>query len=104
MFRILTVHSTRCSEYLLILNFQDIPCVDDDNECEFWASEGECGADPDYMLVNCKKSCGNCLILIYGLLGQFYAKNTSFTGIDVKSVQSKVNKVLFDIIKMCLEL
>ncbi len=28
--------------------------------CEFWASENECSVNPDYMTVNCQKSCGLC--------------------------------------------
>ena len=36
------------------------PCNDDNESCSFWASEGECKKNPDYMLVNCAKSCKEC--------------------------------------------
>jgi glutathione peroxidase-family protein len=32
--------------------------VDMHELCEFWASSGECEANPNYMLHSCKKSCG----------------------------------------------
>ena len=34
--------------------------VDQDEDCEFWESTGECFHNPPYMLVNCRKSCGLC--------------------------------------------
>lgn len=37
-----------------------IDCVDKNESCNYWASNGECQNNPDYMLVNCKKSCKNC--------------------------------------------
>merc|ERR1719356_1278416 len=36
------------------------PCTDDNENCEYWASVGECEANPAYMLENCRKSCGVC--------------------------------------------
>ncbi len=36
------------------------PCVDNEERCAFWASSGECMANPNYMLNNCRKSCNNC--------------------------------------------
>merc|ERR1740121_286051 len=38
----------------------DGPCTDDNENCEQWASVGECDANPGYMLVNCRKSCAAC--------------------------------------------
>ncbi|GAB1610736.1 zinc metalloproteinase nas-14-like isoform X2 [Argonauta hians] len=35
-------------------------CVDSHQSCPTWASKGECTKNPDYMLVNCKKSCKKC--------------------------------------------
>lgn len=35
-------------------------CVDGHENCSFWASKGECAANPNYMTENCKKSCNNC--------------------------------------------
>ena len=37
------------------------PCVDDHEECEFWAKEGECEKNPNYMLTSCAKSCSVCV-------------------------------------------
>ena len=34
------------------------PIVDTDDNCSQWASEGECDANPDFMLKECAKSCG----------------------------------------------
>lgn len=35
-------------------------CVDSNEECDKWASQGECDANPNYMLSSCKKSCFVC--------------------------------------------
>lgn len=35
-------------------------CVDQDQRCAFWASQGECDANPNYMLRSCQKSCEVC--------------------------------------------
>ena len=38
----------------------DVQCVDDNKGCPEWARTGECKKSPDYMLVNCRKSCKAC--------------------------------------------
>merc|ERR1719189_2681555 len=35
-------------------------CSDENQNCESWAASGQCEANPNYMLVNCRKSCGVC--------------------------------------------
>ena len=35
-------------------------CVEKSTNCSWWASIGECEKNPNYMLHNCKKSCGTC--------------------------------------------
>jgi len=35
-------------------------CVDSDSNCADWAKQGECTSNPDWMKVNCKKSCKMC--------------------------------------------
>ena len=35
-------------------------CMDDDHNCPYWASNGECGNNPGYMLYYCRLSCGVC--------------------------------------------
>eukprot|EP00929_Paragymnodinium_shiwhaense_P011226 TRINITY_DN11672_c0_g1_i2.p1 TRINITY_DN11672_c0_g1~~TRINITY_DN11672_c0_g1_i2.p1 ORF type:complete len:661 (-),score=146.02 TRINITY_DN11672_c0_g1_i2:297-2279(-) len=35
-------------------------CKDDNEECASWASMGECAANPDWMHLNCRRSCGLC--------------------------------------------
>ncbi|XP_063686298.1 uncharacterized protein LOC134820041 [Bolinopsis microptera] len=35
-------------------------CIDNDSNCAWWAGQGECKANPNYMLANCKKSCKVC--------------------------------------------
>jgi hypothetical protein len=39
---------------------QQNPCSDDDKDCGFWASAGECEKNPGYMSASCRKSCGLC--------------------------------------------
>ena len=51
--------------YLLILICAQLSsgqqaCVDDGADCTQWAVGGECKANPDYMLANCRKSCNVC--------------------------------------------
>lgn len=36
------------------------PCTDINANCATWAKAGECDKRPEYMMVNCKKSCNNC--------------------------------------------
>lgn len=36
-------------------------CSDGHRSCGYWASVGECSANPNYMLSKCKKSCGECI-------------------------------------------
>jgi hypothetical protein len=40
----------------------DSLCFDKEENCGFWASKGECSANPGYMHLNCAKSCGTCKI------------------------------------------
>jgi len=35
-------------------------CVDENVNCAAWAAMGECEANPGYMLVSCRESCGAC--------------------------------------------
>ena len=35
-------------------------CSDNNDKCELWAVEGECGTNPKFMLRNCRKACGGC--------------------------------------------
>merc|ERR1712190_284838 len=36
------------------------PCSDDNQNCGNWAASGQCEANHDYMLANCRLSCGVC--------------------------------------------
>lgn len=36
------------------------PCQDSNVDCPKWSREGECIANPYYMLASCAKSCGTC--------------------------------------------
>merc|ERR1712151_653406 len=36
------------------------PCSDENQNCGSWAASGQCEANPAYMLVNCRLSCGVC--------------------------------------------
>ena len=48
-----------CLIVLAVLVSSDTTTVETDEHenCAYWASTGECGKNPGYMLVNCKKSC-----------------------------------------------
>jgi prolyl 4-hydroxylase len=35
-------------------------CVDNFEKCPEWAEQGECGSNPFYMMLQCKKSCNTC--------------------------------------------
>jgi len=35
-------------------------CQDANNQCSYWATAGECARNPQYMRVNCKRSCNAC--------------------------------------------
>jgi ShK domain-like len=38
-----------------------LSCSNSDERCEEWAEKQECKKNPNYMLVNCRKSCGTCV-------------------------------------------
>ena len=38
----------------------DRTCADDHENCEFWASQGECARNAAFMKEHCAKSCGTC--------------------------------------------
>ena len=42
------------------LGEDDFECSDENEHCQFWASEGECNANPSYMHQYCMKSCRIC--------------------------------------------
>ena len=45
---------------ILLYFFFPSACKDKNKHCKSWASTGECGKNPKYMLFNCSKSCGVC--------------------------------------------
>jgi prolyl 4-hydroxylase len=38
-------------------------CVDGHENCAFWAQLGECDANPNYMKINCQRSCKTCPVV-----------------------------------------
>jgi ShK domain-like len=38
-----------------------LSCSDSDERCSDWADKQECQNNPNYMLVNCRRSCGTCV-------------------------------------------
>ena len=50
----------RCTYMYIALLFFPSACKDKNKHCKSWASTGECGKNPKYMLFNCSKSCGVC--------------------------------------------
>jgi ShK domain-like len=42
----------------------DTLCKNKDESCAIWAKAGECEVNPNYMLVNCAKSCDSCEKLV----------------------------------------
>ena len=43
----------------------DRTCADDHENCEFWASQGECFDNPSYMRTHCALSCESCASYSY---------------------------------------
>jgi prolyl 4-hydroxylase len=41
-------------------DIEDENCKDNHELCSFWSSLDECSKNPNYMLVNCAKSCNSC--------------------------------------------
>lgn len=35
-------------------------CMDNHQLCGYWSKRGECSKNPNWMLVNCQKSCNQC--------------------------------------------
>lgn len=44
-------------------------CEDVSPDCEDWVDSGECVTNPNYMLLNCRKSCGACEMVESGVTG-----------------------------------
>ena len=42
------------------IDFYERKCEDYNTKCGEWANQGECKANPDYMLKSCKQSCNVC--------------------------------------------
>ncbi|VDN05523.1 unnamed protein product [Thelazia callipaeda] len=42
-------------------------CCDEHEWCRFWASIGECTANPDWMSINCQLACNTCGAIFQGL-------------------------------------
>lgn len=41
-----------------------VPCIDTkEDECPNWAAQGECTKNPQFMLLQCRKSCNSCIDL-----------------------------------------
>ena len=45
---------------LFVFQIEAEECRDENPNCVWWAEEGECSRNPDYMLHNCKASCKQC--------------------------------------------
>jgi hypothetical protein len=43
-----------------------IACIDTNAECPKWAQGGECPKNPQFMLIECRKSCQSCIALHHG--------------------------------------
>jgi hypothetical protein len=43
-----------------------IACIDTEEDCSEWAKKGECPKNPQFMLINCRKSCDSCISLHHG--------------------------------------
>ena len=41
-------------------NQENPTCRDKKSDCQWWANEGECSQNPDYMLSDCRMACGVC--------------------------------------------
>ena len=37
-----------------------VNCLNENENCDFWAEHGECSKNPEWMLTHCKKACNQC--------------------------------------------
>jgi hypothetical protein len=44
-----------------------VPCIDVEERCQGWAAAGECRSNPQFMRVECRKSCRSCLSVHVGV-------------------------------------
>jgi hypothetical protein len=44
----------------VVIGADGTPCVDNHDNCPFWASTGECDNNRSYMGANCRLSCDRC--------------------------------------------
>eukprot|EP00934_Nitzschia_sp_Nitz4_P008818 Nitzschia sp. Nitz4//scaffold47_size129522//19136//20601//NITZ4_003538-RA/size129522-snap-gene-0.181-mRNA-1//1//CDS//3329552761//8808//frame0 len=58
---VLAEEQTCAADGTCAASLEDDPaCVDNNDSCKSWATQGECDANPNYMLVQCMKSCFVC--------------------------------------------
>eukprot|EP00536_Pseudo-nitzschia_multiseries_P015725 jgi/Psemu1/312388/fgenesh1_kg.940_\ len=70
-----------------------VTCSDGDERCEDWARQGECQSNPQYMLVDCRKSCKSCISLHPGDEPQVaYPKTRSDAKDNVENLKRCTNK------------
>eukprot|EP00978_Attheya_sp_CCMP212_P030230 scaffold110423_cov55-Attheya_sp.AAC.1 len=50
----------RTSRDMYLDEERDASCVDDDEDCKYWAALGECETNAPFMLEGCRKSCNVC--------------------------------------------
>eukprot|EP00978_Attheya_sp_CCMP212_P016476 scaffold43200_cov53-Attheya_sp.AAC.1 len=50
----------RTSRDMYLAENSYVSCVDDDENCEYWAGLGECETNASFMLEGCRKSCNAC--------------------------------------------
>jgi hypothetical protein len=74
-------------------------CEDEDELCNFWAEEGECDENPNYMHSHCSKSCGTCrksapFTEWYGER-QLFSKHDDKAKTHVKKMHTYMTEVVF---------
>ena len=79
------------TKYYLFYMVYYSDCKDSSLTCPWWSSQGECKANPTWMLNNCKSSCGSCarscefqldsqgnsvtIFMVYAIFESFWKQN-----------------------------
>ena len=70
-----------------------IECTDSHDQCNFWASLGECEKNPKYMLENCQASCKTCKDARAPAFAKNYGETQECSGENEKELLERVQKM-----------
>jgi prolyl 4-hydroxylase len=73
-----------------------VKCKDKNKLCSFWATSGECEANPKYMTTACAKSCGTCDKVVKRRRKATAVKQTQMTQMYPDDVDPAVAEAIMD--------